>query len=86
MPLVKITDMTYQRTVLGRLLGYGDLVLESAGQHQAFDSIRHLPHPDHFYKMVTELVTAAPALANSPHHSEPDHEDDDTGPIPRVIV
>src|SRR6266496_5244028 len=32
MPLVKVTDMTYERSVLGQLLGYGVFVVESAGQ------------------------------------------------------
>jgi len=30
MPLGRVTDMTYNRTIAGRLLGYGSLILESA--------------------------------------------------------
>src|SRR5919202_2229360 len=29
MPLTKITDMTYRRGILGRLLGFGDFLLET---------------------------------------------------------
>ncbi len=32
MPLVKVTDMSFQRTTLGRLLGYGEFILESAAR------------------------------------------------------
>ena len=61
MPLEKVTDMTYKRTVGGRLFGYGDLILESAGQKQAMDEIQFLPRPDEFYRTVTSLAsTQAP--------------------------
>jgi len=56
MPIVKVTDMTYRRSPLARLLGYGELILESAGQHQALDRIDYLPYPDDFYRSVTSLV------------------------------
>src|SRR5215813_4320888 len=32
MPLTKVTDMTYQRSVPGQILGYGVFIVESAGQ------------------------------------------------------
>src|SRR5690606_18761378 len=35
MPLKKVTDMGYERSLLGRILGYGTFILESAGQDQA---------------------------------------------------
>jgi membrane protein YdbS with pleckstrin-like domain len=84
-PLVKITDMTYRRTVMGRILGYGDLILESAGQNQALSQIDHLPKPDAFYRTVTTLLAATGVI---PPVVLPDDRDDadDTGPLPRVIV
>jgi uncharacterized membrane protein YdbT with pleckstrin-like domain len=91
MPLTKVTDMTYQRSVLGRLLGYGDLVLESAGQKQALERIDHIPDPDLFYRTVTALVTAKAAGTTAPPRREApprpaEADEDDTGPLPRVIV
>jgi hypothetical protein len=56
MPITKVTDMTYRRTLPGRILGYGDLILESAGQDQALSRIDHLPNPDEFYRTVTSLL------------------------------
>jgi hypothetical protein len=31
MPLTKVTDLTFERSIRGRLLGYGTLIVESAG-------------------------------------------------------
>ena len=56
MPLTKVTDLTYERNVLGRALGYGTIVVESAGQIQAFRRIEHLPQPERIYDAVSELV------------------------------
>src|ERR1700712_1130108 len=46
MPLSKVTDLTYERSLFGRVLGYGVFVVESAGQHQAFSRIEFMPRPD----------------------------------------
>jgi Bacterial PH domain len=56
MPLSKVTDLTYERTLGGRLLGYGAFVVESAGQHQAFNRIDYLPTPDKLYHDVSVLL------------------------------
>ncbi len=85
MPLAKLTDMTYKRTLWGRLFGYGALMLETAGQNQALSKIDYLPDADSFYRTVTSLVTARVAPAAQPPPPPPPG-DDDTGPIERVIV
>ncbi|MDQ3986905.1 MAG: PH domain-containing protein [Actinomycetota bacterium] len=86
-PIEKVTDMTYRRSIWGRMLGYGDLILETAGQTQALDEIRFIPQPDHFYRTVTSLGTtqAAPSrvLLDEPAGGP---DDDDTGPLPRIIL
>ena len=56
MPLIKVTDMSYARPPLGRLLGYGEIVIESAGQDQALRRITHLPDPDGLYLEICELL------------------------------
>lgn len=56
MPLSKVTDMTYQRSFLGQLLGYGEFIVESAGQVQALTNIKFLPHPDQLYLQITEMI------------------------------
>ena len=56
MPLVKVTDMSFQRNFQGRLLGYGTFILESAGQDQAFRVVDHLPYPEQLYLEVCGLI------------------------------
>jgi hypothetical protein len=52
MPLAKVTDMSFHRTFAGRLLGYGEFVVESAGQDQALRKIDHIPYPEQLYLIV----------------------------------
>jgi len=56
MPLAKVTDMTFQRSVLGQLLGYGQFIVESAGQDQALRDIDLLPYPEQLYLEVCALI------------------------------
>jgi uncharacterized membrane protein YdbT with pleckstrin-like domain len=56
MPLVKVTDMTFQRNAQGRVLGYGTFILESAGQDQAFRVVDYLPYPEQLYLEVCGLI------------------------------
>jgi len=56
MPVSKITDMTYERSVVGRMLGYGTLILESAGQIQALNRIEFLPRPEEVFDAISGLV------------------------------
>lgn len=79
LPLPKITDLTYARSFLGRIFGYGSMDLESAGQRD-FGRIDFLPHPDNFYRAIMAL-----ALGVHPHGQSHDGEiqqvDDGTGDI-----
>lgn len=52
MPLSKVTDMSFHRSFAGRLLGYGEFVVESAGQDQALRKIDHIPYPEQLYRVV----------------------------------
>src|SRR5215472_5655285 len=52
MPLTKVTDMSFHRSVAGRLLGYGEFRVESAGQDQALSTIDHVPYPEQLYSTV----------------------------------
>ena len=56
MPLGKVTDLTFRRTLTGRLLGYGTMVVESAGQIQALNEIDFMPRPEEIYEALSELV------------------------------
>ena len=56
MPLAKVTDMTFQRSAMGRILGYGKFILESAGQDQALTNVDYLPYPEQLYLEVCGLI------------------------------
>jgi uncharacterized membrane protein YdbT with pleckstrin-like domain len=53
MPLTKITDLAVNRSILGRMLGYGTIVLESAGQDQALSKLEFVPEPESMYLEIS---------------------------------
>lgn len=67
MPLTKVTDMTYERSIMGRLLGYGTFVLESAGQDQALSRIDHVPDPDESYRKIIGEIFSVSDPDDAPH-------------------
>ncbi|MDQ1294050.1 MAG: hypothetical protein QG608_1933 [Actinomycetota bacterium] len=61
MPLGKMTDMRYDRSIPGKIIGYGKFVVESAGQDQALSIINFVPQSDVLYRQINELLFAAPS-------------------------
>ena len=51
-PLSKITDMTLRHSIPGRILGYGQLRVETAGQKQDLDRLDFLPSPGAVYRAM----------------------------------
>ena len=70
MPLTKVTDMSFQRTFPGRLLGYGEFIVESAGQDQALRRVRFIPYPEQLYLLICGMLFPSSA----------DDEDDESEP------
>ena len=56
MPLTKVTDMSFRRTFPGRLLGYGEFIIESAGQDQALRNVEYIPYPEQLYLLVCGML------------------------------
>ncbi len=54
MPLLRVTDMAYVQSPLGRVFNYGTFVLESAGQDQALREIKPLPRPNELYLLFCQ--------------------------------
>ncbi|MCU1535938.1 MAG: hypothetical protein JWP82_289 [Humibacillus sp.] len=66
MPLMKVTDMSYVRSIPGQLLGYGRFVLESAGQDQALREVKWVPEPDDTYRAIcAEIFHIAPPAGSA---------------------
>jgi hypothetical protein len=69
MPLTNLTELTYRRSLPGRVLGYGDIVIETPGQEQALRHLAYVPDPHGTYLKITSLL-----LSGAPR-------DDDTGEL-----
>lgn len=80
MPLRKVTDLTFERSISGRLFGYGAFVMESAGQQQALSRIDFLPHPERLYQQVSDLL-----FGRGHDVSDPDEDGTEPAPRPRVV-
>jgi hypothetical protein len=70
MPVSKVTDMRYQRSWAGYVLGYGKFYLESAGQDQALNVVRYVPHPNAIYRKIQEILVI-PAAQRTPFRPTP---------------
>jgi membrane protein YdbS with pleckstrin-like domain len=66
MPLPKVTDMSFNRSPVGQVLGYGEFVVESAGQDQAMRNVDYLPYPEQLYLEVVGLIFKEEAEERSP--------------------
>ncbi|GAB3670896.1 PH domain-containing protein [Saccharopolyspora tripterygii] len=56
MPVTKVTDLTFHRSLMGRMFGYGTLIVESAGQIQALNRIEYVPNPTEVEDAISGLV------------------------------
>ncbi len=65
MPMRKVTDMTYERSPLGRLLGYGTFILESAGQDQALRRVDYVRESDEHYDRICSVLFSGSVQAMS---------------------
>ena len=72
MPLTKVTDMTFDRSVMGRIVGYGAFHLESAGQDQALSHIEYVPQAQRHYRAICTVLFGSDA----PHDPDDGWTDD----------
>jgi hypothetical protein len=56
LPLRRITDLTWQETLGGQVLGYGTFKFESAGQDQALRNLPYMPDAGNLYREVSKLL------------------------------
>lgn len=59
MPISRILDITVEKPLLGRILGYGHFVFESAAQAQGLRDIRYIGDPDERDLTIQRVVQAA---------------------------
>jgi hypothetical protein len=70
MPLSKVTDMSFKRSFPGRLLGYGEFIVESAGQDQALRNVEFIPYPEQLYLLICGMLF--PSSADDMEDSGPE--------------
>jgi Bacterial PH domain len=71
-PLSQITDMSFQRSMLGRLLGYGTFFIELAGEGQMLRKLSYMPYPEQIFLEIADLVFPADP---EEYAQEPDPEE-----------
>lgn len=68
MPLARILDISVHKTIVGRMLGYGHFVFESAAQEQGLREIRYVGRPDdrdlEIQRMLQRSGLRGPRLVN----------------------
>jgi uncharacterized membrane protein YdbT with pleckstrin-like domain len=77
MPLDKVVDMSFQRSFGGRLLGYGEFIVESAGKDQALRHIDHIPYPEQLYLLICGRIFKSSAAEEVADPPEPDDNFED---------
>jgi uncharacterized membrane protein YdbT with pleckstrin-like domain len=81
LPLRRITDLTWQETLLGQVLGYGTFRFESAGQDQALRHLTYMPDAQTRYRQVSELLFGSDRGAATTGDDEGNEEPDTREPI-----
>lgn len=76
MPLTRILDITVDRPIAGRILGYGHFVFESAAQDQGLREIKWVPEIDERERLIQRVIHEA-GLGTGPARL-PATEDDGT--------
>lgn len=59
MPLARILDISVHKTIVGRMLGYGHFVFESAAQEQGLREIRFVGRPDERGLTIQRVIAQA---------------------------
>jgi membrane protein YdbS with pleckstrin-like domain len=54
MPLRRVTDLSYNVSIAGRVLGYGEFVFESAGQEQALSTVNYLGRSQELFQVLSK--------------------------------
>jgi hypothetical protein len=96
-PYVRIHDLGLRRSIAGRLLGYGAVVIEATTPGSAPVVLERIPDPNGFYRDVMEVLMEGPLPEMTElEPDEPDEPDEpvrrppaddaDTGELPRIVV
>jgi uncharacterized membrane protein YdbT with pleckstrin-like domain len=82
--LSRVTETSFARSLWGRMLGYGDLKLDSPGEQLGMATLRYLPKPEALYRLVNSLLIRSREAQRSGPPADPSEEN--TGPLPPVVL
>ncbi|GAA3135237.1 membrane protein YdbS with pleckstrin-like domain [Kribbella aluminosa] len=83
-PIARVLDITLQKPIIGRMLGYGHFVFESAAQDQGFREIKWVSRPDDRDLTIQRVIQRTGLRASASVdvlQGDEDSDDDGTGPI-----
>ena len=83
-PIARVLDITLKKPIIGRVLGYGHFVFESAAQDQGFREIKWVSRPDDRDLTIQRVIQRTGLRASASVdvvQSDEDSDDDGTGPI-----
>jgi membrane protein YdbS with pleckstrin-like domain len=60
LPLTKVTELRFERSAMGRLLGYGTFIVDSAHHDHVLNRVDLLPYPEQLYLEVCGLIFKDP--------------------------
>ncbi len=88
MPTSRLLDVTVRKPFVGRIFGWGHIVLETAAQEQGIREIRFIPDPDGRDRIIQEVRTGLESQAAKPgKHSHPHRPyPTSTGPVRAATV
>jgi Bacterial PH domain len=55
-PLAEIENVTFMRSLPGRVVGYGKLRIWSNGQYRALGTVKYIPYPEQLYLLICGLL------------------------------
>jgi uncharacterized membrane protein YdbT with pleckstrin-like domain len=85
-PIARILDITVDKPFIGRLLGYGHFVFESAAQEQGLRDIRYVGKPDQRDLTIQRLLQRSGLRATAKETDEEEQEPPKPAPVPRTRV
>lgn len=83
--LVRVTETSFSRSLLGRIFGYGELKLDSPGEQLGLATLRYLPRPEYVYRLVSSLLYPDERHGLSGPRTVVDPSERDTGELPPVV-
>jgi PH (Pleckstrin Homology) domain-containing protein len=83
-PIMRILDITLDKPIIGRMIGYGHFIFESAAQDQGFREIKFVSRPDDRDLTIQRVIQRTGLRAQASVDVVPaddDTDDDGTGPV-----